>query len=156
MIPQVWDRVRIGVPTGSLLLPLLVSPPLSVCLSWINKLNIFKNQLSVMYLALQHLQSQVWWWYFIWPISSNIFILFYFIFSRSTYSFMRDTDWERQRHRQREKQAPLREPDAGLDPWPQDHDPSQRQVPNCWATQASHNIFILNEINLIFLLQWED
>ena len=29
---------------------------------------------------------------------------------------MRDTEKERQRHRQREKQAPCREPDAGLDP----------------------------------------
>ena len=28
---------------------------------------------------------------------------------------MRDT--ERQRHRQREKQTPCREPDVGLDPW---------------------------------------
>ena len=29
---------------------------------------------------------------------------------------MRDTNRERQRHRQREKQAPCREPDVGLDP----------------------------------------
>ena len=29
---------------------------------------------------------------------------------------MRDTHRERQRHRQREKQAPCREPHAGLDP----------------------------------------
>ena len=29
---------------------------------------------------------------------------------------MRDTESERQRHRQREKQAPCREPDVGLDP----------------------------------------
>ena len=29
---------------------------------------------------------------------------------------MRDTEGERQRHRQREKQAPCREPDVGLDP----------------------------------------
>ena len=30
---------------------------------------------------------------------------------------MRDTERERQRHRQMEKQAPCREPDMGLDPW---------------------------------------
>ena len=30
---------------------------------------------------------------------------------------MRNTQRESQRHRQREKQAPCREPDAGLDPW---------------------------------------
>ena len=29
---------------------------------------------------------------------------------------MRDTHTERQRHRQREKQAPCREPDVGFDP----------------------------------------
>ena len=29
---------------------------------------------------------------------------------------MRDTERERQGHRQREKQAPCREPDVGLDP----------------------------------------
>ena len=30
---------------------------------------------------------------------------------------MIDIGRERQRHRQREKQAPCREPDMGLDPW---------------------------------------
>ena len=33
------------------------------------------------------------------------------------YLFMRDTESERQRHRQREKQAPCRRPNVGLDPW---------------------------------------
>ena len=32
------------------------------------------------------------------------------------YAFMRDRERERQGHRQREKQAPRREPEAGLDP----------------------------------------
>ena len=32
------------------------------------------------------------------------------------YLFMRDTERESQRHRQREKQAPCREPDVGLEP----------------------------------------
>ena len=32
------------------------------------------------------------------------------------YLFMRDTERERQRHWQREKAAPCREPDVGLDP----------------------------------------
>ena len=32
------------------------------------------------------------------------------------YLFMKDTHRERQRHRQREKQAPCREPYVGLDP----------------------------------------
>ena len=37
-------------------------------------------------------------------------------FLKIFYLFMRDTHKERQRHRQREKQAPFREPDVGLDP----------------------------------------
>ena len=41
---------------------------------------------------------------------------------------MRDT--ERQRHRQREKQDPCREPDVRLDPGPWDHALSQRQMLN--------------------------
>ena len=32
------------------------------------------------------------------------------------YLFMKDTQTEKQKHRQREKQAPHRESDAGLDP----------------------------------------
>ena len=38
---------------------------------------------------------------------------------------------ERQRHRRREKQAPCEEPNAGLNPRPQDHALSQRQLLNC-------------------------
>ena len=41
---------------------------------------------------------------------------------------MRDT--ERQRHRQREKQAPSGEPDVGLDPRTQDYALSRRQTLN--------------------------
>ena len=39
-------------------------------------------------------------------------------------------DRERQRHRQREKQAPCEEPDRDLMPEPWDHEPSQRQMLN--------------------------
>ena len=49
--------------------------------------------------------------------SFNIAICFFF-FLRFIYLFMRDTkrERERQRHTQREKQAPCREPNVGLDP----------------------------------------
>ena len=46
---------------------------------------------------------------------------------------MRDT--ERQRHKQKEKQAPCKESDMGLNPGPQDYDLSQRQMLNAWPTQ---------------------
>ena len=46
---------------------------------------------------------------------------------------MRDTERERQKYRQREEQAP----DMGLDPGPQDHALSQRQMLNSWAIQMS-------------------
>ena len=49
------------------------------------------------------------------------------------------TERERQRHRQREKQAPCRELDAGPNPRTLDHDLSQRQTLNPWATQTSLN-----------------
>ena len=45
-------------------------------------------------------------------ISGFLFFIYYFL--KILYFFMRDT--ERQRHNQREKQAPCGEPDVGLDP----------------------------------------
>ena len=47
---------------------------------------------------------------------------------------MRDTHTERQRHREREKQAPQREPDVGLDPWTQ----GSRPEPKAVAQPLSH------------------
>ena len=46
-------------------------------------------------------------------------------------------DRESQRDRQRKKQAPCEESDAGLDPRTPDHDLSQRQTSNCLATQLT-------------------
>ena len=58
---------------------------------------------------------------------------------------MKGTERERQGHRQREKQAPGREPDVGLDRETADHALSQQQVLNCWATQASlYYIFLIH------------
>ena len=54
-----------------------------------------------------------------------------------------ETHKERQRHRQREKQAPCKEPNAGLNPRPRDHSLSQRQMLNHWATQASWDSIFL-------------
>ena len=50
------------------------------------------------------------------------------------YLFMRDTEREGQRHRQREKQAPCGEPDAGLDPWSPGSGPGLKAALNRCAT----------------------
>ena len=47
---------------------------------------------------------------------------------------MRGTERARQRHRQREKQAPCEEPDVGLDP----RTPGSRPEPNADAQTLSH------------------
>ena len=72
---------------------------------------------------------------------SNLYILywepsfnFFFFFKILFFLFVRDT--ERQRHRPREKQAPCTELEGTL-PGPQDHVLSWRQMLSRWATQAS-------------------
>ena len=57
------------------------------------------------------------------------------IFFKRFHFFIHERQW--QRHKQREKEAPCREPDVGLDPKTKDHTLSQEQVLNHWATQAS-------------------
>ena len=47
---------------------------------------------------------------------------------------MRDTERKRQRHKQREKQAPCREPDVGLDP----KTPGSHPGPKAEAQLLSH------------------
>ena len=47
---------------------------------------------------------------------------------------MRDTQRERQRHRMREKQAPHREPNVGLDTGSPGSRPRPKAALNCWAT----------------------
>ena len=75
-----WDRVLRRAPCMEPASPSAwVLAPLSLSLSWINK----------------------------------IFIFFKILF---IYSWETQRERQRQRHRHREKQAPCREPDAGLDP----------------------------------------
>ena len=62
---------------------------------------------------------------------------------------MRDTQAERQRHGQREKQAPCKEPDVGLDPG----SPGSRPEPKTGAQPLSHpGIPTFKFLNLIFVL----
>ena len=58
------------------------------------------------------------------------YILFYFL-------FMTDKQRKRQRHRWREKHAPCREPDMGLDPRSTGSSPGPKAVLNHWATEAA-------------------
>ena len=51
--------------------------------------------------------------------------------------FINETHTERQRHRQREKQAPYREPDVGLDPRTPESRPGPKAVLNRCATGAA-------------------
>ena len=61
--------------------------------------------------------------------------LFFFFFKRF-YLFMRHT--QRGRHRQREKQAPCREPDVGLDP----RTPGSHPGPKAGTQPLSHPGFL--------------
>ena len=61
---------------------------------------------------------------------------------------MRDPERERQRPRQREQQAPCREPDVGLDP----RTPGSRPEPKADAQPLSHQVSP-NMAFLIFLRQ---
>ena len=76
----------------------------------------------------------------------NIFTFF------KIYLFMRDTHTESQRCRQREKQAPFREPDVGLNPGSPESCPGVKAVLNHWATGAAH-IFAFKK--KYFIYSWE-
>ena len=52
---------------------------------------------------------------------------------------MRHRERKGQRHRQREKQAPRREPDVGLHPGSPGSHPRLKAVLNSWATRAALN-----------------
>ena len=72
---------------------------------------------------------------------------------------MRDTELERQRHRQREKQAPCREPDVGLHPGSPGSHSGLKAALNRWATWAALFFFLtylfasFTEVSFIFFLK---
>ena len=55
----------------------------------------------------------------------------FFFFKDLIYLFIRDTQRETSRHRQREKQVPYREPDMGLNPGTLGSHPEPTQTLNC-------------------------
>ena len=66
----------------------------------------------------------------------NFFLSFFsfFLFKKRFYLFIHASRRERQRPRQKEKQAPCREPDVGLDP----RTPGLRPEPRADAQPLSH------------------
>ena len=67
-----------------------------------------------------------------------------FIYLFLIYLFMTDREGERQRPRQREKQAPCREPDMGLDPRSPGSHPELQAALNRFATGAALIVHFLN------------
>ena len=63
---------------------------------------------------------------------------------------MRDTERERQRHRQNEKQVPHKEPNVGLYPGLLDHALSRRQTLNCCHPGAPRHHFQVETLDLLF------
>ena len=57
---------------------------------------------------------------------------------------MREREW--QRHRQREKQAPYREPDVGLDPWSPGSGPGLKAGAQPLRHPGSPTVIILNKL----------
>ena len=66
------------------------------------------------------------------------FVLFVFVlFSKKIlFIYSQETHRERQRHKQREKQAPCGKSDAGLNPRTWGHALTRRQTLNHWSTQV--------------------
>ena len=65
---------------------------------------------------------------------------------------MRDPERERQKHRQREKQAPCREPDVVLDPGSPGSHPGLKAELNRCATRAAPVLFLTDKnVDLIKL-----
>ena len=66
------------------------------------------------------------------------------------YSFMRNTERKRQRHRQREEQASCRKPDMGLDTRSPGSRPALKAVLNRRATQLAQNNQLLIQKVILF------
>ena len=79
---------------------------------------------------------------YLFSIKLNSFSFSFFFFFKTSFIYSWETEKERGKHRHREKQAPRREPDAGLEiPGLQDHALGQKQALNRWATQGSRIAF---------------
>ena len=62
------------------------------------------------------------------------------------YLFINEREREGGRDRQREKQAPCREPDARLDPGSPGSHPKLKVALNRWATRAAQQFFKVNSM----------
>ena len=68
-----------------------------------------------------------------------IFLFFMFFFFKN-YLFIHEKQGGGQRHRQREKQAPCKEPDVGLDPGSPGSHPVLQAALNRCTTGAAHGL----------------
>ena len=75
---------------------------------------------------------------YLWHVKFTIHFLKLFLFFKILFIYSWETQRDSQRHRQREKQLPVRP-----DPWIRDPTISQRQRLNCWATQMPLTHFFL-------------
>ena len=91
--------------------------------------------------------------YFISLFLFFIFLKILFIHSWETHTERereREREREKQKHGQREKQAPCREPDVGLDPRCPGSCPGLKVALNRWATQAHQLIYFL--VGILYVL----
>ena len=117
------------------------------------QLSMTKHELLNFLLFICRLPRLRWWKFY--PSSSLCQNLrkIYIIFKDFIYLFMRDTDWEAEIGRGRSR-LPVGTLMQDLNLGPRDHNLSQRQTLNHWATQASQKIyfnttFSLNSIDKI-------
>ena len=92
--------------------------------SLISMFNMFLCKVSIFNMFLDIREIKTWYSH-----RKIIFLRFYL--------FIHDRKRESQRHRQREKQAPRREPDMALDPRSLGSHPGLKVALNCWATGAA-------------------
>ena len=67
-----------------------------------------------------------------------------FSFFKILFIYSWETRGGGQRHRQREKQAPCKESDGGLDPRSPGSQPGLKEAQNRWATRAAQILFLRN------------
>ena len=106
-------------------------------------------------LCLHYLCRKAFSIYISWTDTEISMLLIFSFLKDFIYLFMRDTEKERLRHRQREKQAPCREPDVGLNPGTPGSCPGPKAGAHHWATQGSPDPQILFFFKYFIIYSWD-